>query len=253
MKIHEVLAIEKTHVSAAQKLYAESMEKFKKEQFFKGHVKVLKMIADSPENETIEKAAFENRELPTTVYDTMSYFLDFWARAEDILFTKNESNRSAVADIVFFDTVLVEAVPVDELMGLEVRIEQLRRLMDNAPTLDATKSWTRDEQRGNNVWRSATPEISTKTERRVVPIVLVEATEKHPAQVKELTRDDVVGSWTTDSFSGALTSKQKADSLAVLDELLASVKRARIVANTATATPRNIGKIVADLLLKAIS
>ena len=55
-QLHEILCVEKTKTSQANKLLEETQSKFKKEHFFQGHVKTLKMIVDSPENEALEDA-----------------------------------------------------------------------------------------------------------------------------------------------------------------------------------------------------
>ena len=58
------------------------------------------------------------------------------------------------------------------------------------------------------VWVGTNPEVTTKQEKIISPVVLYEATDKHPAQIKEISKDIVVGSFTKTVSSGAITSRQ---------------------------------------------
>lgn len=248
-KLHEVLAVEKTRTNASNKLLDDTLNKFKKEQYFQGYVKTLKMLGDSPENLAIEESARDSRELPTTVPETLKYMFDFWTKAEDVIYSKNKTNQIANADLLFRGEVLVPQVPVDELLGLEVRLEQLRRLMDHIPTLDASKEWSRRDSGRDGEYVSLVDEVTSKTEKTMTPVVLYEATDKHPAQIERVTVDKVVGTFKRKVFSGAATSKQKADIISILDELLVEAKQARQRANTTEALNLNIGTKITSLLL----
>jgi len=248
-KLHEVLAVEKTRSQAANKLLEETGNKFKKEQYFSGHIKTLRMLADSPENQAIEEAAREEKALPTTVPETLEYLMDFWVKAEDVTFAKNKTNQYANADLFFRGSVLVPNVPVDELLGLETRLEQLRRVLDNMPTLDASKEWEPTNSGRKGEYVAVSDEFTSKTEKTMTPVVLYEATDKHPAQIERVTIDKVVGTFKRRFISGAATSKQKADAIAVLDELLVEAKQARQRANTVEISTDRIGKTISDLIL----
>jgi hypothetical protein len=251
-KLHELLAVEKSRSAASKKLINDTTVKFGKIEYFQGHVKTLKMINDSTENVTIEKAGSESRELPTTVQETLEYALKYWADAEDVILQKNITNQKAVADIVLPDeTVVASNIPVDELLGLETRLEELRRVMDSMPTLpaavaceDATKTTGR---KGSWVGRNVA--VTTKTEKQMVPVILYEATKEHPAQVKEVAQDKVVGSFSTTSFFGSASSSQKAETIARIDDLIASVKQARMRANSIEADKSVIGNKIVDYIL----
>jgi len=82
--------------------------------------------------------------------------------------------------------------------------------------------------------------------------VLYEATDKHPAQIKEISKDVVVGAFSNMRFSGAITSRAKADSLAIIDELISEVKKSRTRANDVEVVPVNIGETITDILLEPI-
>jgi hypothetical protein len=248
-KLHEILAVEKTRNTAVAKLLDDTSNKFRKDQFFAGHIKTLKMLVDSPENAAIEEAARDEKALPTTVPETLEYVFDFWAKAEDITFAKNRTNQIANADLLFRGQVLVPNVPVDELLGLETRLQTLRNVMDTVPTLDASKEWKVTDNGRKGEFVTTGEEVTSKTEKTMTAVVLYEATDKHPAQIEKVTADKVVGTFKRRSISGAATSKQKADAIAILDELLVETKQARQRANSVEVINEKIGNTIANLIL----
>lgn len=231
-KLHSLLAAEKSVTEAAAKIMAETEVKMGKEAtYFTGHLKTLKLIKDSPSKTAEESAGSERKSLNSTVPETLEYALGYWAKAEDVLFQKNRTNQIAIADIMFNGAVLATDVPVDQLLGLEARLLTLRALIAKLPTLDASKKWERKQDQGKHVWQTEAVEVTTKTEKIVTPVVLYHATDKHPAQIKETAADVVIGSFEVIRQSGAITSRQKADSLSAIDALIVEVKKSRSRAN----------------------
>lgn len=249
MKLHELLAVEKSTIAQVNVLLQETLQKFGKDHFFKGWVKRLKMIKDSADNDALERAAREDREVPTTVIDTLTYVFDVWGKAEDIQYMKNIANQNAAGSLQIGDNAFL--LPVDELMGLENRLLKIREIFQAIPTLDATKNWISSDVKAG-VFQSANPEVTTKTEKVTVPVILYEATANHPAQVKEVSRDDVVGTFTTTQFSGAISSLKKADALMRIDNLLGEVKKARMRANMADVHQDKLGQWITDYLLEPL-
>jgi hypothetical protein len=246
-KQHELLAAEKTVAAAWSTVYDETLKKLANEHFFKGYVKGLKMLTESPQNDALEAAAAENKALPTNVRDTLDYAFKIYADAENLQAQKNFTNTQALADVMFRGQVLFNQLPVDELLGLETRVAKIRVLMTTMPTLDATRNWSRDPNTG--AWISE-PEHTVKTEKVMTPVELSPATDKHPAQVEKVTKDIPVGKVTTQHFSGACTAVQKADAIRLVDELLVELKKARMRANeTAVATAPHVGDQLRTLLL----
>lgn len=249
-KLHELLAVEKSTTSAATKLLNETKQKFGKFEYFQGNIKTLKMLEDNIQNKALEDAAAQARTLPTTVQETLEYTLKFWAQAEDVILQKNITNQRAVADIVIGDSVLAKDVPVDELLGLETRLETLRQVMDGMPTLPASVSCSPDTTSGRKgSWKADVPEVTTKTEKVMVPVVLYEATKEHPAQVKEVASDKVVGRFTNIALYGAATSAQKAEVIERIDALAVAVKQARMRANSVDADKSTIGNKITSFIL----
>lgn len=249
-KLHELLAAEKTPTGAWNQLYEDTLKKFKNQQhFFDGHSKSLAMINDTPENKNIEAQAREEKPVTTTVYETLEYALDIFAKSEDLQYQKNATNRMATGTVMWKGSPLLANMPVDELLGLEARLTRLRQLFAEIPTLDATKHWQLDVDTGEYVWVTKFPEETTKTEKVIVPVIMAQATDKHPAQVQAVSKDVVVGKFTTIKRSGAATALQKADIIKTVDDLIIEVKQARMRANeTEAVTDKVADKIVAVLM-----
>lgn len=247
-QLHELLAAEKTISASWNTLYDETLKKFGNEHFFNGHTKALEMLEDSPQNDAIAAQAREHKEVATTVYDTLDYALGLYRDFENLQFQKNQTNAVARGDVELDGKTIFAGLPVDELLGLEARLTKIRTLFLAMPTLDASKVWAPDAQQGDHIWAAAA-ETTTKTEKIMVPVVLAEATKEHPAQVKESTRDSVVGKFTTVKRSGAVTAVQKSEAIKRVDALLVAVKKARMRANETPAVTEKFGDVLVDLLL----
>lgn len=250
-KLHELLAVEKTKTNASKKLIEETNAKFKKvESYFQGYNKTLNMLEDSPANKAIEESAAEERLLTTTVYETLKYTLDLWAKAEDVQYQKSLSNQVASGTVMYNGKPILTDIPVDELLGLETRLTELRRLFSAMPTLPSANKWVVNnfsDKKG--AWVTPEPETTTKTEKTTIPVVLYEATDKHPAQVKESTTDKIVGKFSVTRHNGSASSAQKAEAITIIDELLSEVKQARMRANATEAKTDKMADTIVRLIM----
>jgi hypothetical protein len=248
-KLTELLGSERTLNGAWNTLREETTKKFKDPKLFEGHTKSLKMIEDSDGNRAIEAQAREERPVISTVYETLEYTLKIWGKAEDLQFRKNMTNPIALGTVMWEGSPLLEDMPIDELLGLEARLTQIKLLLVDMPTLDATKHWKVDHEAGKHHWIGAHSEDTTKTEKQVIPVVLKEATKEHPAQVQPISKDVVVGRFSKIYRSGAATTEQKSEALKLIDDLLVEVKRARMRANDTKVPDGKISEKLIALLL----
>lgn len=229
-KLHELLAVEDTVVQASEKLLAETNEKFNKHsEYFTGFIRVLQRLKDGTEDKAIEVAQRKSKELPTNVPETLKYVFPFLDKTLTLKLQKHLTNQVAIADIVDGGITIMRGVPVDFLLDLEKMIPKWRAMFAAMPTLDPSKAWVQER---DGVWKLKEPLNTSQTEKIMYPVVLHEATDKHPAQVKEATKDIVVGTFSDTLFNGAATSQQKADVLALCDRLITAVKQARMRANS---------------------
>lgn len=255
MRLHELLAVEKNALSQCNILFQETLQKFGKGHYFTGWIKRLKMIKESPDNVALEESSSEDREVPTTVYDTLEYVLNAWSKSEDLQLRKNIANQKAIGNLELklgnTDQILATGLPVDELMGLENRLLKIRDMFQAIPTLEASKSWVPSDLK-ENVWKVSNPDVTTKTEKITIPVVLYEATKDHPAQVEKISRDDVVGTYSIINFSGAVPTLKKAAALQRIEELIEEVKKARMRANCVEVPNASIGNKLAEYLLEPL-
>lgn len=246
-KLHELLAVEETIVAASEKLIAETNEKFNKHtEFFTGAVRTLSRLKDSPEDKAIELAHHRSKELPTDVPDTLQYIFPYIEKALDLKLSKHLTNQRAMADIELDGQIVATSVPVDFLLDLEKAIPRWRAMYTAMPTLDPSRNW---EAERAGVWKSAAAKTA-QTEKIMYPVELSPATNQHPAQVKEATKDIVVGIFSQTDISGAATTQQKADVLALCDRLLIAVKQARMRANATEQVPGAAAKQITGLFSK---
>lgn len=228
-KLHEILAVEETLSQAAEKMLSETSEKFNKHtEYFTGQVRTLNRLSETPEDKAMELAARRVKELPTNILSTLSYMLPIFEKSLALKLSKHLTNQVAAADIELDGVTLMSNVPVDFLLDLEKVIPRYRAMFAHMPTLDPSRKW---ESERDGVWKSVAPE-TTQGEKLVYPVVLHPPTLQHPAQVKEASKEVVVGIFKQTDFSGAATSQQKADVLSLCDRLLIAVKQARMRANS---------------------
>ena len=96
-------------------------------------------------------------------------------------------------------------------------------------------------------------EVTSKTEKVTTPIVLYDATDKHPAQIEKVSVDKIVGTFRRKVISGSATSKQKADALAAIDMLIIEVKQSRMRANSTAASKEKIGDKLTAIIMAAFA
>lgn len=253
-KLHELLAVEKTTNEQAAKMMQDAEDKFRKSsQYFEGSDKRLEMLVESDAKAAIEAAGGERKELITSVHETLEYALEYLGKSEDVRYQINESNRHAVADVEVNGVVLLEKMPINQLVGLESRLTRLRATFAAVPTLNAALKWEPADSGLKGAVRTVDDLVTTKTEKKLVAVTIAPATDKHPAQVEKTYPEEVVGKYITTKFSGAATSQQKADLLDNIDALIAGVKQARTRANNVDATNRKISSALIPFLLSAFN
>lgn len=157
------------------------------------------------------------------------------------------NNASAYANVELLNgDVVLENVPATYLLFLEKALEDLHTFLTKMPTLDPGETWTWD---GNRSVFASQP-VETASQKRVPkPLVLAEATDRHPAQVT--TYDDVTvqGYWTTTELSGALAADHRHAMLLRVNELRDAVKTARERANQQAVTTRHPAAALLDYAL----
>lgn len=233
--LHELLAVEQSAAESANHVLKDTVKNLSdRRALYDGTTKEHQVFDDAMQH---TRQATEHKEVQSTVKEQLDYMAKPIGDYYDIILQKEIANQSARADIVIDGVTLAEGIPAIVLLGLEKKLESLKAVYNAIPTLDSARTWVTAEGYSRpNVFRNAHPEerqqsVVTKNWETIVP-----ATEHHPAQTKEIERTAVVGKYIINTFSGALTSEDKANKIARLVKLITAVKKARQRANNVEVT-----------------
>ena len=243
-KLHETLAVESSLKQVADKLLKESIRTMSKESLFTGMTRRLEMFDEEAQAANLT----ENQELTTTVDANLKELAPHIARYWDAVAQKDVTNLQATADISVDNITLATDVPATFLLGLESKLNELRKLYEALPTYAPGIKWIPSPSMGDGVFETEYPEETIKTEKEIKPVVLYEATKEHPAQVDRVQVTKPVGKYVKTSFTGMLTPAEKAARLDRLDKLRNAVKKARQRANNTNVVDFHIGKKLLDYI-----
>lgn len=172
----------------------------------------------------------EAKNVQMILSDAIKEVIDLTQTQCDAVATRDFGNTVAKADVVVHGTVILKDVPPTFLMHLSKQLEDLRTFFSKCVTLDQSVTWKLNAQ--TNLFEG--PEEKTNsTDKTIVPLVLYAATDKHPAQTDKITRDTVVGVWTTTRMSGAIPHTDKLKYIAKVDVLHKAVQDALNECNAA--------------------
>ena len=133
-----------------------------------------------------------------------------------------------------------------ELEGLEKQLKDMAAVIARIPELDPSEPWKYDE--GTRLYRGS-PTETYKSKKVKTPQVVVEATDRHPAQWTELTQDVLEGTWVSTNLSGCMSASKKKAMLQKVNKLRQAVHIAREEANGAEAPAQNVGKALFGYIL----
>lgn len=166
---------------------------------------------------------------------------DLFAEMINHNMTVEMANPQATADVFLKGTVepLWSKVPVTALLALEKDLNQILQQINGLPVnpLDTNWTWSPDRK----VWVSPTTVTNTSVREKEY-LVVVPATEHHPAQVKDSEKDVAIGTWTTVHFSGSLTQPQIDLLRQRTEELILAVSEARQRANDTVVLNSTMGE-----------
>lgn len=226
-KLHEILAVEGSLEKTARHLTDGAITTFGKENLFTGRVRELTMFDEAQAHLNTR----EEQKLETTVDEIVDYAANGVADYYDVVYQKELANQKAIADLEVDGTVIAKDVPAVFLLGLETKLGRLRDMYQAVPTLQPGTKWIIDPTERSGVFVTANDSTAFKTEKTVDFVVAYEATDHHPAQIKEVSKTENVGKITTTTWSGMLTPVEKAARIARIDNLLKAAKAARMRAN----------------------
>jgi hypothetical protein len=240
-QLSQLLAIEKGVKTSSERDITDAYHMLQREDPITGLIRTYQPLDD--EGETLPD---EVKLVQTRVSDQLARANTALAKLMNITLEKDATNCVARADVVIDGAVVLPDVPVTYLLFLEKQLIGLQTLVSQLPILDPAFNWTLDEATGNYKSDSSRTNRSKKVMRNHVK---AEATDKHPAQVETYTEDVKVGEWTVTRFSGAIPADDRRRLLERVRIVLAAVKQARELGNTATVvqTP-DAGRAILDYI-----
>lgn len=240
MKQYQLIVTEPEKRGAYEKMIAETLKVFKGAELFHGLEKRYE-----PKAEGGDPLPSDSKKMVTTVKQRLAWTENSVTDLLDFEASRDKTNLKAVADLEVDGVVIAKQVPATCLLSLEKKLKEIRAYYDAVPTLDMSQEWAQVES--TDQFRHG-PVESFRYIKQTRGVILHAATKEHPAQVKEVTDDVLVGTWKTTSFSGEAQPGDKANWLGRIDKLIVAVKKARMKANEAEAEDFKVGKAIFDFI-----
>lgn len=242
MKLNQVIAVEKGYKARAQAALDEAYKVVQKPAVFEGLIREYK-----PRDDEGDKLPGEKKVVQYRVRDIIGALRVSDTDLMNVTGLKERANTLASAPVVVDGKTILGPQPVTVLLFLEKRLTDWRTFISKLPELDIGEAWQFDGEAG--LYRTATTQTH-RTVKTQKPIVLYDATDKHPAQTQLVTQDEIAGFWHTTRQSGAIPKTYKLKLLDRVEKLIIAVKQAREEANSIEAKDKaNIGGEIFEFLL----
>ena len=224
MRLHQLLSILTANRSKLEKEKTELYHLVQRPQAFQG---LSKTYTPSDDDGFIYPS--ESKPLNQTVKDIIARLIEISSDFYDLAYQQDISNCTAKADIVVDEKTIAFQVPVSYLLFLEKQLTDLKTFIDKLPLRDISINWIDDNSRGFAV---SEEKYTVKTKKITEFVVAYEATEHHPAQIKEVSNDIKEGIWTTTQLNGELSPQQHKLLKSKIQKLYNAVVLAREEANS---------------------
>lgn len=235
-KLNQLLSIEKSVKNRREDEYTKIYQSLGKQELLNGFSKTYQ-----PKDEDGEKFPAENKKVQVRAQDALKEAKKALVEIFDVVAQKDATNCHAKADVVVDGKPLLKDVPAVHLLFLEKRLIDLATFVKKIPVLSQDENWKNNEALG--LWE--TDPVETVKGRKVTEFqVVVQPTKEHPAQVKEVSRDVLAGTWKTVKFSGALKADQVKDLVERVEKVSKAVKYALEEANGTQAVEFKSGEVI---------
>lgn len=222
-KLNQIIAVEKGAKGRVHQGLTELYHITQKPDLFNGFVKVYQK-----KNEEDESLPGEQKRVQYDVHTVLKQAERQLTEIINITSRKDWTNCKATADVKIDGKVIIEGAPVSFLLYMEKVTTDLRTLINSLPVLDPSEVWNKDENSG---LQKTSPVQTYRTKKVSKPIVLYQATDKHPAQTQLIQEDIIAGFWNLEKVSGAIAKPEKDALLEKVEALLKALKEAREEAN----------------------
>lgn len=223
MKLHELLAFEKDARKRTQAELTEVHRASSEDKLMLGVAKRYEPVEEGGMQYPPERSPVSLRH-----QDAIQRFRAAWVEESDIVARKDHANLGAIADVIVDGVVVLSGAPATHLLFIEKQLEHVRTFVSKIVELNIGVEWSYNDSIGLH---QTDERVTHRTEKLQKPIVLYDATDKHPAQTQLITQDQIVGHWFTRHFSGGIPADKKREILARVAKLGDAVKEARERAN----------------------
>lgn len=244
-KLNQILAIESGLKSKTARKITDIYHSAQKTALFGG----MSRVYTPDDADDVDQLPSEGVLLQLNAEDLIKQLINASTRLIDVTATKDATNNFARADIVVDGVLIATEVSAVTMLFLEKQIEDLGTFISKLPVLDPAKHWQYDSNR--SAW-VADVEKKRRSKKLPKPIVLYDATDKHPAQVQMIAEDINVGTWAKTEFSGALPGDRILELKDRLENLRVAVKQAREQANMVEVIDVKIGQKLLSYLFDGV-
>jgi hypothetical protein len=232
-KLNQIVAVVAGKKTRVEKEFGDLYKTLQKHDLFSGISRQYQPVDEGGEELPSERKAAQKSakqildQARTTLIDMM-----------DAVATQEYGNQKATADVKVDGVVVLPQVPVTVLLYLQKQLDDLHTFVGSIPTLDPAEVWTYNAADGTFV----TEEIRTvRTKKVQKPIVLYDATDKHPAQTQLITEDITAGHWRTRKTATTMAAMERQNILDRIVKLQDAVKIAREEANSIAVDNIDVG------------
>jgi hypothetical protein len=240
-QLHSLLCAEQDLVQQTNNVFSEATSfMVKKTDHFDGIKKIY-----VPKEEDTDMVPPEGREVISTVKEQLDYIATSFVKSLDATVSKEQTNSSgrAMADLKVGEKTF--KLSATSLLALEKNLIKYRDLCKVLPVLDESKIWMKDESTNRDI-KKTEKQVTYRSMKKKVPLLLSPATDKFQAQVQIQEIDSQCGQYEQTLYSGRIFSLAKSNLLAKIDDLLLAVKKAREEANQVEAEQMKIGQAIVD-------
>jgi hypothetical protein len=241
-RLNQAIALEKGAKARSHEASTKAYQTFQKPQLFTGFTKRY-----SPLDENGIKKPDEGNKVQYSAEDMLADAAKGMTELFDVSLTKDMGNQLAVADVVVNGQKLLERVPVTTLLFLEKKLVDIHTMVKAIPTLDTGENWT-GSRNADGLYETHSTETQS-FENYDEPVVIVPPTHEHPAQVVNVKKQRVLGTWRTVKFSGAVPATRVRQLLERVEALQKAVKLAREQCNMTEVSMQDLGSKVFSFLL----
>lgn len=239
-KLNQIIAVANGKKTKTQEILTEIYKKVQKPELFQGLSRTYR-----PLDENGETKPPESKVMQSSVNEAITEFSNSIADLMDVVYTQDEANCLARADVVVDGRTVAQNVPVTHLLFMEKQLVDIRTFISKLPVLDPSENWSFDQNRACYV----TPTTFTNATKKILrAFEKSPATNSHPAQVETYSEDVKVGEWDLVKFSTAMPVKTKKEIAERVEKLIEAVKFAREQANSSEIEQKKIGKNIISFI-----